>query len=386
MKDYRKLHPDKSYKECLRDASKTYKKFTKIKVPTSSSEIHMVSEKNSTELKTPTKKSRNKSTDTVVKTPYMMDNIASSNTSDEDVDNTPINTHNYLNEPGDYAQIPLTFTSDEDDEKSGGSSKSPWIQHVKDYRKLHPDKSYKECMKEAKATYNKTTTPKTKKTKSKKVYVPNTFNFEEHLKFYKEMYEGGHLSGRDITSSASRTYIKERDSSDTIKRKLMLYVSALRGSKKRWTLYKGANRQHAEHLLEVIDYELETTMDLYNKDKDIGFTAQSNQPKSSKKKVKTNVKKPKVNKPKIKSEFLERINKGYEGGLNLKKENIVSKSVEDDTIILKLKDFTVDDGEEIDILKLVYDSKFDGFNASLIQTVEFNNKISEQEYDAFFIY
>ena len=30
-------------------------------------------------------------------------------------------------------------------------------------------------------------------------------------------------------------------------------------------------------------------------------------------------------------------------------------------------------------------SKFDGFNAYLIQTVEFNNKISEQEYDAFFI-
>ena len=131
---------------------------------------------------------------------------------------------------------------------------------------------------------------------------------------------------------------------------------------------------------------VETTVDLYKRGKDIGFTAQSNQPKSSKKKVKSSVKKPKVNKPKIKSEFLERINKGYEGGLNLKKENIVSKSVEDDTIILKLKDFTVDDGEEIDILNLVQDSKFDGFNAYLIQTVEFNNKISEQEYDAFFIY
>lgn len=40
--------------------------------------------------------------------------------------------------------------------KSGGARKAnPWVVHVKAYRQSHPDKSYKQAMKEAKATYKK---------------------------------------------------------------------------------------------------------------------------------------------------------------------------------------------------------------------------------------
>ena len=32
---------------------------------------------------------------------------------------------------------------------------NPWLQHVKAYQAKHPNKSYKECLKLAKATYKK---------------------------------------------------------------------------------------------------------------------------------------------------------------------------------------------------------------------------------------
>ena len=40
--------------------------------------------------------------------------------------------------------------------RHGGRGKSnPWLAHVKAYRAKHPNKSYKECLKEAKKTYKK---------------------------------------------------------------------------------------------------------------------------------------------------------------------------------------------------------------------------------------
>ena len=36
-----------------------------------------------------------------------------------------------------------------------GATKNPWINHVKNYKLKHPTMSYKDCMKNAKHTYNK---------------------------------------------------------------------------------------------------------------------------------------------------------------------------------------------------------------------------------------
>jgi hypothetical protein len=38
---------------------------------------------------------------------------------------------------------------------SGNKKENPWLKHLKEYSKKHPEKSYVECMSAAKATYNK---------------------------------------------------------------------------------------------------------------------------------------------------------------------------------------------------------------------------------------
>jgi hypothetical protein len=53
---------------------------------------------------------------------------------------------------------------------------------------------------------------------------------------------------------------------------------------------------------------------------------------------------------------------------------------------LKVKDLIVDDDEEIDEIIFEYDDKFYGYNVSFMQVVGIKGKMTDIEYETFFVY
>ena len=86
-------------------------------------------------------------------------------------------------------------------------------------------------------------------------------------------------------------------------------------------------------------------------------------------------------------DLVNRLNKNYDGELNLTRDMITdSKKNNDGDITLHVRDLEIDDGEKIDSIILAYDEDHDGYNVLLMQRVSIKGSIEDMEYDEFFIY
>ena len=66
--------------------------------------------------------------------------------------------------------------------------------------------------------------------------------------------------------------------------------------------------------------------------------------------------------------MVNRLNKNYDGELNLSRDMITdSKKSKDGDITLYVRDLEIDDGEKIDSIILAYDEDHDGYNVLLMQ-------------------
>ena len=279
--------------------------------------------------------------------------------------------------------LPVSLVS----KKKHKPSSSPWIQHVRNYMNEH-NISYKQAMKDSRSTYKKVEgkKPESKTTeRNTGVYVQNMLTQNEHLKLFQTAHKGGQMGKRDIRAQATRTYIKATDSSKTIRKKLLLYATSLRGMKKRWTSYKGQDKKHAKTILDIINEIYPNIVKIYQAGQKVGYTARDpSQPKIPKpKKHKTHEKKkePKPKTATIKNELLSLINQ-Y-GKIQLKKENIARKDMlAGNHVRLMLQNFTVD-GEPVDMIMLTYDDEHNGFGVKMKQRV---GRFFKNYGEGYFIY
>jgi hypothetical protein len=245
--------------------------------------------------------------------------------------------------------------------KERKTAKSPWIQHVYNYMDEH-NVSYKDAMKEAKASYNKVDN-KYVSNKKEKVLVENTFTFEEQRKFYTKANVGGQLNGRDILNSLSNTYIRSRDSSNTIRNKLIKYAASLKGMKRRLDFYKGKDEQ-SNILLEIINSELKKISDLYTRGKNVGWTAKG----STKTGVKRE-KKPKASIIPVEQQLINILKDDM--NIDIRMDNIKEVKKDGDNYTLLLQNVNLDNenilgikmtwdeaGYQIQIFKLVHNEKY----------------------------
>jgi len=299
-------------------------------------------------------------------------------------------------------------------QRTVNTRQSPWITHVKKYQKEH-GVSYKEAIKKAKASYVAPPPLKVKReykqpSKSDRVQIYNLTNWNTHLKNIGKEY-------------APNTWFKSRDSMDTIRQKLYTYASRLKGylhRAKRGFKVRDLNVQKESKAL------YDKYIDTYNKivkwvkeglvkNKSgkirgwIVVNEKTEEPVSdtkteSKTETKTETKtktkpKPKKPKPKPKTEFktewIDNMNRNYEGKLNLKEEDIkdIKQHGDDIMIILKynidISMYDADDEEYVDdMIDGIYLEKQDmGYNVELRQNIKNRQgDIESVSVDEFFIY
>ena len=245
--------------------------------------------------------------------------------------------------------------------KERKTSNSPWIQHVYNYEYEH-NIPYKVAVKEAKASYEKIDNKYVSK-KKEKVLVENTFTFEEQRKFYTKANAGGQLNGRDILNSLSNTYINSRDSSDTIRNKLIKYSASLKGMKRRLDFYRGKNEE-ANILLEIIHSESKKISDLYSSGKNVGWTSKG----STKTGIKRE-KKPKASIIPVEQQLINILKDNL--NIDIRLDNIKELKKDGDNYTLLLQNVNLDNenilgikftwdtaGYQIQIFKLFHNEKY----------------------------
>lgn len=247
---------------------------------------------------------------------------------------------------------------------------SPWLEHVKQFKETHPNLSYREVLKQAKETYTKVgRKPRSEKQKKEKKITEHQCKFCEF---------------KTTDKSNFNRHVKNKHSPNKLKLQLAKHRGLLNRHRTRATSSK--NEDIRKESAEIVKTSEKAVREIVNtlKQLDQGTNSKSTTKKVTKKKTATK----KKTIPKNIDDLITRINKGYkdntENDLSLSKAEITSYQKKDGNITIGVKDLSVDDGEKIDAIVLTEHQQ--GYEATLMQEVEFRGKTTLQEYEEFFVY
>ena len=190
-----------------------------------------------------------------------------------------------------------------------------------------------------KIIYKKNDKPLPKTTKKEKVIVDNgNILWDEYLK----------LMGKEMSKNG---WFKTRDSSSTIKKKLVLRIVSMKGLIKRHEdrRFSKDNKVNIEssNIYEYAENELKRLVDLYKRGSTVGYRAMGSDPSRSTKKDddddNDDIKQPKKSTQSKQPNLIQLINTNYKGKLDLTKDKIIDKKVIGDDIMMIIKDVKADD-------------------------------------------
>jgi hypothetical protein len=246
------------------------------------------------------------------------------------------------------------------------------------------EKSKKKTKKVVIKKERKKAKPLPKTTKKEKVIVDNgNIIWNEYLK----------LMGKEMSKNG---WFKTRDSSATIKKKLVLRIVSMKGLMKRHQ-DRRFSKDHkvnieSSNIYEYAENELKRLEDLYKRGSTVGYKAVGSNPSRSTKKDDDDdngdIKQPKKSTQPKQPKLIQLINTNYKGKLDLTKDKIIDKKVIGDDIMMRIKDVKADD-TPIVIIRITPDYKSNmGLSVKLFKPklIESSNKTVPVLHSKYFIY